>query len=407
MKGPVISASLLLVGLVMGWWLRDSAVETGPLDTEPPATPTSTQPAIPPDSAINALVTAGDSEPLLVTAPANNFDIAHFEQLLDQREFELAVAYYEDVAELHEGFEAKLKPRLEQYLRAHLQDCADNAFVDLVQLWLETYYEDIPVLLLLAENQRFCGSAEEAARTLLMADTYALAPGQKASVAAAVTRLVEATDDSLSREQRWIELLNFYEFLQIIDLAGNHSRLRLASLYLSMGELERSRDLLRELRRTDDGLNSDWTAAIDRQWDMTGRGISTDDPQIPAIPLSRRGDHFLLAASINEVNQVILMIDTGASVTTLSRDSFTRIDRTDLGYRGTRLFNTANGRTRGDVYLASSLSLGDNRISAVEIAVLDYDSTPGVDGVLGMNVLRNFRFEIDQDKEILYLRPRP
>ena len=30
----------------------------------------------------------------------------------------------------------------------------------------------------------------------------------------------------------------------------------------------------------------------------------------------------------------------------------------------------------------------------------------GLDGLLGMNVLRNYRFEIDQDNEILYMSPR-
>ncbi len=403
----VTGVLLVLIGLAAGWWLRDSAPEVSHIQRDSPGSSTSAQTATPPHRRSNNVIAKAQVDSLPAIEPTPAVHVARFEQLLKQGEYELAIAHYETALEIDGGFESLLKPRLEKYLRAHLQDCVGDAFLDLADAWLAAYYEDISVLLLLAENQGVCGSAEEAARTLLLADTYALAPGQKVSVAAAVERLIQATDKSLSREQRWIELLNFYEFLQIIDLGSNHSRLRLASLYQMMGDSQRSRDLLRELRENDDGLNSDWTAAVDRQWAKTAQQVVADVPATLAIPLTRRGDHFLLAASINEVIQVILMIDTGASVTTLSKDAFIQIDSSGLAYRGTRLFNTANGVTRGDVYMTASVSLGNARTSAVEIAVLDYDSFPGIDGVLGMNVLRNFRFEIDQDKEILYLRPRP
>jgi predicted aspartyl protease len=100
------------------------------------------------------------------------------------------------------------------------------------------------------------------------------------------------------------------------------------------------------------------------------------------------------------------MLDTGASVTILSRASFEQIDSGGFRYRGSRLFNTANGVTQGDVYRISSITLGNSRLGGVEIAVLDYESATGVDGLLGMNVLRNYRFEIDQDQDVLYLHAR-
>jgi hypothetical protein len=50
--------------------------------------------------------------------------------------------------------------------------------------------------------------------------------------------------------------------------------------------------------------------------------------------------------------------------------------------------------------------LGEIKILDLEIAVLDFEPSDGLDGLLGMNVLRNYRFEIDQDKEILFMSPR-
>jgi len=66
----------------------------------------------------------------------------------------------------------------------------------------------------------------------------------------------------------------------------------------------------------------------------------------------------------------------------------------------------ANGLTQGEIYRVASISMGDARVDNLDIAVLDYEPPAGVDGLLGMNVLRNYRFEIDQDRELLYLRPR-
>jgi clan AA aspartic protease (TIGR02281 family) len=109
---------------------------------------------------------------------------------------------------------------------------------------------------------------------------------------------------------------------------------------------------------------------------------------------------------MNRDDQLNLIIDTGASMTTLTSESFARINHAGFRYIGSRLFNTANGLTQGKVYRVESISLGEISIENLEIAVLDYGSAEGVDGLLGMNVLRNFRFEIDQDKELLYLRPR-
>jgi predicted aspartyl protease len=62
--------------------------------------------------------------------------------------------------------------------------------------------------------------------------------------------------------------------------------------------------------------------------------------------------------------------------------------------------------TQGEIYHADSIQLGEIKIPDLEIAVLDFEPSDGLDGLLGMNVLRNYRFEIDQDKEVLYLSPR-
>ena len=402
MKRLAISACLAFAGVVAGWWLRDLAYERTPFFADEPIASSDVPIAIsaPTQHSTTAI------NPFAVPESRVLPEAASFAELLESREYGRSIVYYETAVQIGEANQALLKPELVEYLRARVQGCADGVFIDLVDLWLEAYYADIEVLLLLADNQRFCGSPEEAAKTLQIANTYAVNPGQLESVVAAVARLVVATDKHLSKQQGWIELLGFYEFLEAIDLATNTSQLRRASLYERIGEMQYSRELLLELRENDDRMDAEWTAALNLQLANSAKQpFSKGRPQ-HEIPLTRRGNHYLVSAAINGVSQLALVIDTGASITTLSKESFSQIENAGFRYLGTQLFNTPNGMTQGDIYRADSIQLGEIKILDLEIAVLDFEPSDGLDGLLGMNVLRNYRFEIDQDKEILYLSPR-
>jgi clan AA aspartic protease (TIGR02281 family) len=334
--------------------------------------------------------------------------VQHFRQLLNRQHFIQALAFYEEMVTQNNEYKARLKPVVEAYLAYCLDQCSDGIFVVLVDTWLTSYYDDIPTLLHLAEYQRQRGFHEEAANVLNLAMTYAYTPTQREQVAQALRQLVQSTDDYFSEQQRWIELLGFYEFLDAIALSEPAFGLRQAMIYQLLGESERSRDLLLALRANDDGLNPQWSQTLEIQLEETAPQAAPEPEAVAvnAVPLTRRGDHYLIQATLNNRQQVVLMIDTGASVTSLSRSSFNRLNKKHFHRLGSRLFNTANGLAQGEVYRSDSITLGENSKDDIEIAILDYESVNGVDGLLGMNVLRNYGFEIDQDKELLYLRPR-
>lgn len=400
MRRLLLHTCLLLTGAVFGWWLRDVGIG-------PAVHPSSSGHS----SAAEKPLISARSPPSVEAAPtvaevSRTPSAARFEELLYAQAFEQAVAYYESALRFDDAYQDLWKPRLEAYLGAIHHRCTDGAFVALVNQWLNAYYDDIPVLLLLAENQRLCNSPEEAARTLQIASTYAVQTAARSSVNDAIEQLIASTDESLSRQENWIALLGFFEFLQAIDLATRDSELRRAALYRLLGEHQRSSDVLQALREEDDGRDTDWTAALDRQLRQSATQSPVEDLPVQGIPLIQTGDHFLVSALINDDKPVLLMIDTGASVTTLSRNSFINIGSAEFGYRGPRVFNTANGLAQGEVYRARSITLGSTTLGLPDIAVLEYESTGNIDGLLGMNVLRNYRFEIDQDNALLYLYPR-
>ena len=57
----------------------------------------------------------------------------------------------------------------------------------------------------------------------------------------------------------------------------------------------------------------------------------------------------------------------------------------------------------GTVYSFPEVSLGAYLMKNIQIAVLDFDTNREIDGLLGMNVLGQFRFQIDQENTRLIL----
>ena len=64
---------------------------------------------------------------------------------------------------------------------------------------------------------------------------------------------------------------------------------------------------------------------------------------------------------------------------------------------------TASGVIMGTVYSVTELRLGPYAMKNTQIAVLDFDVSRNIDGLLGMNVLGQFRFQIDQENARLLL----
>ena len=65
--------------------------------------------------------------------------------------------------------------------------------------------------------------------------------------------------------------------------------------------------------------------------------------------------------------------------------------------------SSASGVVMGTVYSVPELSLGPYLMKNTRIAVLDFDVSRDIDGLLGMNVLGQFRFQIDQENARLLL----
>ena len=94
-------------------------------------------------------------------------------------------------------------------------------------------------------------------------------------------------------------------------------------------------------------------------------------------------------------------------MTTLSQASFYALRTSGEAIeQERRVFHTANGVAQGTVYLVPEINLGPFLLKNTRVAVLEFGIVQGIDGLLGMNVLGQFRFQIDQENRNLLLNKK-
>lgn len=123
------------------------------------------------------------------------------------------------------------------------------------------------------------------------------------------------------------------------------------------------------------------------------------------VALLRNGSHFIVEASLNH-SEVRLLLDTGASLTVLSREVARALGLRAIDAQQTVTINTANGTTEAQLYRVESIVVGAFDVSPIDIAVVDQLAIEGASGLLGMNFLEHFDFRIDQEHAELFLRYR-
>ncbi|KZN63182.1 hypothetical protein N473_17280 [Pseudoalteromonas luteoviolacea CPMOR-1] len=132
------------------------------------------------------------------------------------------------------------------------------------------------------------------------------------------------------------------------------------------------------------------------------KALDNTAQQVERIPLVRQGEHYVLKAKIAG-QDMALMIDTGASVTALTAAQFEQLAY-DVSYINSRRVSTANGITEVPFYQSTGIQIGTKQRTPFEFGVMEQAHYGP--GLLGMNFLRHFDFEIDQQKAELILKPR-
>jgi predicted aspartyl protease len=95
-----------------------------------------------------------------------------------------------------------------------------------------------------------------------------------------------------------------------------------------------------------------------------------------------------------------LLLDTGASIVTLHRNIANKLKIKNT--RNTKLKLAGGQLIPADIARIDDVIVGPNRKSNLFVSIIDQiDTNADYDGLLGMNFLRNLRYEIDFNKSII------
>ena len=361
------------------------------------------------DGAPNVLILepAAVSKLRPISGPAPQTDgLAEFKAMLDQREYKGAVEFYQAsrYAEEHAG--RILKPVLLQHLSQLINTSRQDDFTQLTERYLGLYYDDVDVLLSLALFNRSVGAFVEAAEVYHLLQSYAYNDSDRAKVESAIDDFISFYHPYFVTANNLQGLEHLYEQMLSHDLLQPKHRLGQAEALLLGGHSAPAKELLLDLL-DDPAVHANAQQMLIKyetlfEPEQSGM-IALQSDYNAQVPLRSRGNQFVTELQLDNT-ALALLIDTGASLTTLSRQSFEQIsDRHHFTLLGHRMFRTANGFSKGAVYRVGRMRLGQMVLIDMNIAVLDFSMGDDIDGLLGMNVLGQFRFQIDQQQKRLYL----
>lgn len=329
-------------------------------------------------------------------------------ELLNAGQYLEAIDLFQTAQSDNAKVAVELRRELLAYMTALMAADSREEFTELADAYLSYVFDDVDVLLLLAEFNKKIDYYSEAISIYQLAKEYAYRLDAKKKVKAAFSLFLADVDQVLAAQQDWYGLAQVYAQAELVELLSSRQQLRFAEVYLSGEEHYLGRQVITQL--IDQGKLVSEAKSLLAQLNSDGQNSLAQDSASQyetAVALEKYGNQYLVNLVLDDQTSVRLLMDTGASVTTLSTSAFERIrgdvDTVDVA---TRMFNTANGLAKGRIVRVDSVSLGEFSLQDTNIAILDFEMSGGIDGLLGMNVLGAFKFQIEPTGPKLLLTPR-
>ncbi|MFT4809617.1 MAG: clan AA aspartic protease (TIGR02281 family) [Arenicella sp.] len=289
----------------------------------------------------------------------------------------------------------------------------ENNFLRLgtfLQGYLKQYPQDMEFLLLEAKLK---------VETTLLSDAIAhyynllrspMTAAQQSEIELQIEQLSKNTIEQLKRNYSWDILAMFVEPLLQLEPSN---RLYILSLSLAYAELYQEglmENVLASLdfddpdaQRIRNIILAQQVAPANDVVDDLDAGESTANLGRP-IPLKQFGNQYVVEAKLSN-NQVALLIDTGASVTAISRQYFDNLsNRYKINYLGSFNIATAGGSIMARMYQFRELTINHVTVQNLPVVILPMQGIENADGLLGMNFLREFDFKIDQRQSVMFIK---
>lgn len=208
-------------------------------------------------------------------------------------------------------------------------------------------------------------------------------------------QLVQKQYSVLSQQALWKDVVEFIDPLLFDEPNYSPYLLMLSKAKIELNQLSSAKEILQRLNEFNESPAQ--VEALLQKVEEMMLGES-------AIPLLKRGVHYVVNGQFDPQSPVNLMIDTGASLSVLSQIAFDNLPTwlNPIFSRQVEM-NTAGGIVNAQVYTFEKFQISGYRVKSIEFAVMDLDTMKNADGLLGMNFLKHFAFQIDQKNNQLIL----
>jgi clan AA aspartic protease (TIGR02281 family) len=233
---------------------------------------------------------------------------------------------------------------------------------------------------------------------------------QQSEIERQIKQLSKNTIEQLKRNYSWNILAMFVE--PLLQLEPNN-RLYIVSLAMAYAELFQEglmENVLASLDFDDpDAQNIRKIIMTQQIMPKKNEGDESDERErnnnlVQPIPLKQFADQYVVEAKLSG-NQVALLIDTGASITAISKQYFDNLNnRYKINFIGRFSIGTAGGSLMASMYQFRELTINHVTVEDLPVVILPMLDIKNADGLLGMNFLREFDFKIDQQKSLMFIK---
>lgn len=250
------------------------------------------------------------------------------------------------------------------------------------------------------------GNTLAAINSLFLAKHYGITTEETTTVQKEIEKLVIATLAQYKNDASQITQQSVYDILHyVIEKQPDNPlfSIEMSHLQAASGDISSALDTLNLIPYSEQYQSN--IVALKTQW----LNQLNDDKRITtAIPLKRVNQHYVVTAVIDQAQTLDLLIDTGATTTALSKEAVDYLKSINHihGKEGTVIINTANGTANVDYYRVNLFAIGNYIVEDFDLLEIELNELGEFDGLLGMNFLTLFEFELDQTNRQLFLTPK-
>lgn len=385
-----------LAGLIVGWFIASSQ-DDGFSDI--------TKSALRDQSAQNSEITRPvavnntkiENDYIEDNNKNNIIVIEQFEESL-QGDSEKAIVIYQQ--EVRAGSELR-KPMRDRLIARIIRLIRLNQYKDaqqLIEKYLDTNAYDAEVLALQAQLYDIEGRHLEALANAYDAKIYGDQSIEEETINQLINKILEEYEKQLIEKKDWDALVALYS----LAVEKDYSELQASYYY----KLARAQFKLGDYHTALANLNQIighplWNRKALYFQQTIEKFIEGDG--IVAIPIKLVDPHkFLVIATINDTVEAELLIDTGASISVL-RENFVVVAELDIKDEEPLSLTTVSDTVEARTIKLDSFGIDEIKLADMPVGVTEMPEDFLPDGLLGMDFLSEFEFNLNQEDLTLYL----